>query len=155
MRFLYYDVLVSEIPNELTLGFSITGCTVHCPECHSKELWNKKSGSILTLKKICNIIESQKGISTVLFLGGEWYQKSLVNSLVLIKSKYNLKTALYSGQDLKYFLTKYKLLNNLDYLKVGPYISEYGNLKNKQTNQRLYTLENGQIKKDITSLFWR
>ena len=156
MKYAYYDVLISELPNELTLGFSITGCPIKCKDCHSKHLWNKKLGIDLTNKVLLDIIDSQNiGLSCILFLGGEWNEPELIDKLQLIRFNYKLKTALYSGHNLDYFYKKHYLLNELDYLKVGPYISEYGNLRSKNTNQKLYILENGQIKEDITNLFWR
>ena len=42
-----------------------------------------------------------------------------------------------------------------DYIKVGPYISHLGGLKDRTTNQRLYRkAANGEFE-DITSRFWR
>lgn len=43
-----------------------------------------------------------------------------------------------------------------DYVKLGPYIPEFGPLDNPNTNQRLYKI-NRETKdiEDITSMFWR
>jgi hypothetical protein len=40
-------------------------------------------------------------------------------------------------------------------VKVGHYDQRLGGLIYPSTNQRLYTLKDGQVDKDITSLFWR
>ena len=62
----------------------------------------------------------------------------------------SLKVGWYSGRD--------KLPENLpvqlfDFIKVGPYIEEFGNLKSPRTNQRLYKVEDGELI-DITARFW-
>ena len=45
--------------------------------------------------------------------------------------------------------------NDFDYIKVGPYISHLGGLKDRTTNQRLYKkVANGEFE-DITPRFWR
>ena len=53
------------------------------------------------------------------------------------------------------FLKKSIVLEQINYVKVGPYISELGGLDYPSTNQHLYTLKDGNIDKDITHYFWR
>lgn len=77
---------------------------------------------------------------------------SLITALFKCKEA-GFKTALYSGYNLKDI--DFRLRRYLDYLKVGPYIESQGPLNNPSTNQRLYKLEGGIIKEDITSRFWR
>ena len=70
----------------------------------------------------------------------------------------NLKTAWYSGRTL---LAKEVDLNNLDYVKLGPYLAHLGPLKSPKTNQRLYLVQHrrntepGNILHDLTPRFWR
>ena len=57
---------------------------------------------------------------------------------------YSGRTRLTSDVDKKEF----------DYIKVGPYISHLGGLKDRTTNQRLYKkTANGEFE-DITARFW-
>ena len=37
----YVDVkeVFAEIPDEITLAISISGCPIHCPGCHRQYLW--------------------------------------------------------------------------------------------------------------------
>lgn len=44
---------------------------------------------------------------------------------------------------------------DFDYLKLGPYISHLGCLRERTTNQRLYKKVAGDTFADITSRFWR
>jgi anaerobic ribonucleoside-triphosphate reductase activating protein len=64
----------------------------------------------------------------------------------------NLKIALYSGRT----AVEQNLWNLFDYIKVGPYMPEFGPLDNPNTNQRLYRI-NRETKEleNITNLFWR
>ena len=159
LSYLYYQVYTSEVPNELSLGISILGCPIHCPDCHSPHVWDIHSigqGKDLTVEELDSIILKQPWVSCILFYGGEWELDSLTALLCHIKLilRGQYKTALYSGQNLSYFAQK-PILNYLDYLKVGPYIKELGGLIYPSTNQKLYTLDNGEIDEDITHLFWR
>lgn len=148
---------MQEIPDELSLGFSVLGCNVHCPHCHSKHTWDifsKGEGIPLTYEEVKQAIEKQKYMTCVLFFGGEWEQDYLLNLLKQIKNEFNLKTALYSGRDLKHFFHS-PLCDVLDFLKVGSYIKSLGSLIYPSTNQRLYKLKGGNIEKDLTPLFWK
>ena len=96
----------------------------------------------------------QDMISCVLFLGGEWQIKQLIELLQIVKiSNPSLKTCLYTGLELEEIVGliqneinnqvdigwKHILENNLlDYLKTGRWIRELGGLDNKKTNQRFY-----------------
>jgi anaerobic ribonucleoside-triphosphate reductase activating protein len=91
----------------------------------------------------------QGQITTVCFLGGEWYLEDLNNMLKEAKSR-DIKTALYTS--LEYQDVPLKLKRNLTYLKVGPYTPGLGGLESVITNQKLFELK--PKKKDITSLFW-
>ena len=60
-----------------------------------------------------------------------------------------LKTAWYSGRQ---ELPDCFRADALDYVKVGPYIESKGPLPSPDTNQRMYRIENGELK-DITICF--
>ena len=62
------------------------------------------------------------------------------------------KVGWYSGRTR---LTSDVEKKEFDYIKVGPYISHLGGLKDRTTNQRLYKkTANGEFE-DITARFWR
>lgn len=155
LKYLYSQVYTKEIPNELSLGISVLGCPVHCPECHSPHMWDvncEGEGTDLTVKELENIIEQQKWVSCILFFGGEWDMMHL-NELLKICKDLEYKTALYSGHELDWFKIKHPNFHlYLDYIKVGRYYSEYGSLDYPSTNQRLYKVDTNE---DITHLFWK
>lgn len=152
---LYYDnyqIVTQEIPNELSLGISIMGCPIHCPDCHSKHLWKEK-GKPLPLSELQKIIDKQKYMTCILFLGGDWKNKFHFY-LWWLREEYanKYKLALYSGYPLINAYRK-QLLPYLDYIKVGQYIQEKGDLTSPNTNQILFKKENNKLI-NITHLFW-
>jgi len=62
-----------------------------------------------------------------------------------------VKVGWYSG---KPALPPNFLLNDFQYVKLGPYIERLGGLNSKNTNQRLYRID-GQELIDITSCYWK
>ncbi len=137
LKYAYTKVIFSEIPDEITLGISLTGCTIHCPGCHSKELW-EDTGTLLTIGELDRLLNENKGITCLLLLGGEHDIDALIE---LFQHSFEvIKTAWYCGLD-KVPRGKQDILQYLDYLKVGHYDKELGGLNNPNTNQRLYLLE--------------
>ena len=157
LRYLYSQVYTNEIPRELSLGFVILGCDVHCPECHSPHTWDincKGQGKGLTIEELDKQIRAQSWVSCILFYGGEWDIEYLKKLLLFIRENFQYRLALYSGRNLDFFL-KTNIPSLIDYLKIGPYVKERGGLIYPSTNQRLYQLENGKVKEDLTHLFWK
>lgn len=150
-----YYIVFEEIPDKLTLAVNITNCQNRCVGCHSPEL-RENIGKELTIEEVDKIISENDGINCFLFMGEGNDKESLFGLAKYIKDKYDIDIALYSGRE----KVEYDILQLFDYVKVGPYIEEYGPLNKKTTNQRLYkiTHEDGPIKfgmKDITSEFWK
>lgn len=163
----YVDTLVtfSEIPDEISLCINISGCPIHCPECHSKYLWDN-IGEDLNNESLLSLINNNEGITCVCLMGGDGDVKSIVNLIKFIKtddritSKYpNLKTAWYSGND--YICREVSAnLGYFDYIKIGSYNSVDGPLNNPKTNQSMMMVtsdENHKVIecKDITYKFWK
>jgi anaerobic ribonucleoside-triphosphate reductase activating protein len=72
MRFSYPQIYLQEVPGEISLGISISGCQINCKGCHSKETWNPTFGTELNIQTIDDLITKNKRISCILFYGGEW-----------------------------------------------------------------------------------
>lgn len=142
MRYLNYDVVLNEVPNEISLSFSMTGCPLRCRGCHSPELRNPNLGEELDKETLFHILDKYESfISCVLFFGGDWNKEWLIKTLTLIKERYNLKLCLYSGFE----AVSSEILDNLDYVKVGPYIEELGPLNCETTNQMFFDVNSGDI----------
>ena len=64
LKYLYCKEVFKEVPDEITLGISISGCKIRCKNCHSKELWEDK-GTVLTVEELDNLVNSHNGITCV------------------------------------------------------------------------------------------
>jgi anaerobic ribonucleoside-triphosphate reductase activating protein len=150
MRYHKHTITFNEVPSEISLCISITGCNGPCKGCHSPFLHNPNNGLYLSLEFFKELLDKYYNqITCVCFLGGEWYEDEL-NIMLKEEKKRNLKTALYTSKS--YDEVPRKLKYNLTYLKVGQYVSGLGGLESVITNQRFYQLK--PFKKDITFLFW-
>lgn len=148
-------VVFEEIPDEVTLAINITNCQNRCEGCHSPEL-RGNIGSELTKDVLDELISKNDGITCICFMGEGNDKDALYNLVMYIRQKYGekYKIAIYSGTndgpDFKYWL---------DYLKVGPYIPEFGPLNKRTTNQRLFKVERKGDEvfdlTDITYKFWK
>lgn len=172
MNYTTEQITFQEVPNEISLSFLIAGCPLKCKGCHSADSWratseaseaikskihpiNNNVQNQLTTEHLENRIKQyQDMISCVLFLGGEWKIKQLIELLQTVKNTNpSLKTCLYTGLELDEIVElieqeinekveigwKYIFDNNLlDYLKTGRWIRELGGLDNKKTNQQFY-----------------
>ena len=134
LKYSNYDVVCQEIPNELSLAFSISGCKIHCAGCHSRHLW-EDIGEALTIEAIEEILKLEEGVTCLLLLGGEHEFNTLIRIFMHFHKK--IKTAWYCGLDM---IPKDKLgiLDYLDFCKLGHYDMELGGLDSPTTNQRLY-----------------
>lgn len=146
MEFYQQMVTLSEVPDHISLCFSVKGCSLKCNECSWSDLTDYQ---VLTKENFINLLNHYNGyISCVCFLGGEWYS-SLVIYLEIAKAR-NLSTCLYTGLELKDVDTN--ILKLLDYVKTGKWIKELGGLRSLTTNQKFFDLKTNS---DITYKFQR
>lgn len=150
MKYTDTQITFSEFPDEIALCINISNCPFHCPGCHSPELW-EDVGTILNQNSLAKLIGENKGITCVGFMGGK---PKIINTLAaFIKHglPYNLKVGWYwGGNDIPKEINH----NNFDYIKIGPYVEEFGGLDNPNTNQRFYHITDG-LAIDWTSKFWK
>ena len=90
-------------------------------------------------------------------MGGDGDTIHIVALASWVKTHTNLKVAWYSGrQEISDIVARQ--LRWFDYIKLGPYIEEFGPLNSKTTNQRMYKVieQNGNYGLvDITDKFWK
>lgn len=147
LKYSYPQEVFQEIPGEISLALSISGCPLACKNCHSVETWNTNFGKELTFNEIDLLLKRFKHISCVLFYGGEWEIDNLIKIIDYIKEKYSLLIGLYTGREIGFFSNKF--LKKIDFLKTGVYIEDKGNLTSIYTNQHFFILKDGIIKKEI------
>lgn len=144
------QIVFEEVPDEVSLAIEITNCPGHCVGCHSPWL-REDIGEELTPDKLFWLIEKNKGITCVCFMGEGKDPEALKKLAMDVRVRYPyIKTALYSGRT----EVEPEYDSFFDYIKVGPYIPEKKALNFKTTNQRLYEITD-EGRKDITSKFWK
>ena len=161
----YVDTAVtfSEIPDEITLCINISNCPCHCKGCHSAYLAEDVGKPLVGMVLREDLINKNKGITCVAFMGGDSNPESINNLAEYIKTwpgLEQLKVAWYSGRQ---ELSSDIKLENFNYIKLGPYKEEFGPLNSKTTNQRMYKVAynhyddgtSGYELEDITHKFWK
>lgn len=173
LKYVNYDIVFQELPNETTLAINISNCPCHCKGCHSSYL-AEDIGKPLIFREIERLIKENEGITAICFMGGDSEPKLINHYAKLIRESTidetvdsftvtnPIRIGWYSGRQ---ELSKDIDIKNFNYIKLGPYIEELGGLKNPNTNQRLYEVqmsreidENGDPVyglMDITNVFWK
>lgn len=161
LKFVDTKIVFAEIPDEISMAFNISGCPIHCPDCHSKYLW-EDTGTKLDLNEVIEQTWNyESALTCLLFMGGDAspeYLISLVTEIRKYMSQKDLyyKIAWYSGNNqAKSYLESKNCLNLFDYVKEGEYDKEKGGLNKETTNQHLYKInrENSTFE-DITYRMW-
>lgn len=156
LKYLDTKVVFAEVPDEITLAINITGCPCLCKGCHSSYLW-EDIGEELTDSTLISLINNNKGISCIAFMGGDKDSYEVNRLAKVVRDNFkDLKIAWYSGRDhISYDFD----LNNFDYLKIGSYKEDKGPLTSKNTNQIFYRI--GYVSMHVKGLipitykFWK
>ena len=133
LKYTEAEVTFSEVPDEITLCINISNCPNHCPDCHSKWLWDD-IGNELNIEVIKQLLNKNKGITCVAFMGGDSSPHE-INELAAFVKNNNLLTCWYSGKE---EISNEIELKNFDFIKIGPYKKEHGPLNNPHTNQQFF-----------------
>lgn len=150
LKFIDYNIVFQEVPNEISLAINISNCPLRCKSCHSPQL-QKDIGFCLTQDTILNIIEKyDRAITCICFMGGDSESLEIEKLATFVKSiNPKLKVAWYSG---KQKLPKAFKFKNFNFIKLGPYKEKYGGLDSLNTNQRFYKIIDDELI-DMTFLF--
>jgi anaerobic ribonucleoside-triphosphate reductase activating protein len=136
LKFVSYDIVCQEVPDEITLAVNISCCPNRCPGCHSPWLWEDKGEEMNEDSLSCVIDTYKSAITCFCFMGGDSEPAEVERLARWIKSRYpSLKTAWYSGKE---FIPSDFDLSTMDYVKTGPFIEALGGLKSPVTNQALF-----------------
>lgn len=140
MYYYNFQVVLQEVPGEISLCFNISGCSLYCDDCHSPFLWKKNNGLLLTNAAFKSILKKYQNLATcVLFMGGEWHSSELIEMLKLAKNNH-YKTCLYTGED----SVSEEIKNHLTFLKTGKWQKKLGGLESKLTNQKFINVLTNQ-----------
>ena len=149
LRFVHEDVVWQEVPHEVSLAYTIAGCPLRCPGCHSRQL-QQDIGAELSGDVLLSLINRYKDdITCVCFMGGDASPDDVCRLATVVKRDYGLKTGWYSGNS---HLYDDKCKAVFDFIKLGDYRQALGGLDKPTTNQRLYRIE-AETLHDITYKF--
>jgi anaerobic ribonucleoside-triphosphate reductase activating protein len=138
-----------DVPDEISLALSISGCKLRCMDCHSKETYPANYGYELTIDELDRLLKKFRHTTCVLFYGGEWDLPYLIELITHIKNK-GLKCCLYTGMPISYFTDDF--IHLLDFIKIGHYIKKMGALNSPHTNQKFFEINQTELV-DKTHLF--
>lgn len=148
LHFSAEQIVWQEVPGEVSLAYTVSGCQLGCKGCHSADSWDPQQGSPLSPAFLHQRLQDYQGlISCVLFLGGEWAEPELLKLLTLTKAA-GLKRCLYTGLELTELSPA--ILTELTFVKTGRWLAERGGLQSLTTNQKFIDLRTGQC---LNSLF--
>lgn len=147
LKYVDYDIVFQEIPDEVTLAINLSNCPFRCKGCHSPHL-QRNIGEELDEPALSHLLQSyEKAITCICFMGGDADKEGIFRLADFVRNRgRKIKTAWYSGNG--------SLPENpadyFDYVKTGLYIESLGGLDKKTTNQRLYRIDGNSIV-DITA----
>ncbi|HKM11906.1 MAG TPA: anaerobic ribonucleoside-triphosphate reductase activating protein [Bacteroidales bacterium] len=153
LKYVDYDIVFQEIPDEVTLAINLSNCPYCCVGCHSPHL-REDIGEELSEAALSDLISKyENAITCVCFMGGDATPEGLCKLAAFVRKKWNgaIKIAWYSGNNTLYNKEFTRFFN---YIKLGEFIQTLGGLNKNTTNQRLYRINNDTME-DITPLMQR
>ena len=153
LKYVDYDIVFDEVPDEVVLAVSLSLCPNRCEGCHSPHL-REDIGEELTLERLASIIRIYRsGITCLCLMGGDGDTKTLELLARSLRTAFpTLRLAWYSGRQQ---LPERMDVSVWDYVKLGPYIPTRGSLKSPTTNQRLFRVLSDTTLEDLTFRFWK
>lgn len=152
IKYTAYQITFAEVPDEVSLTFSISNCPGRCEGCHSPELREDIGNDLLA--DLPTIIEKYKGMISCVTLLGEGKDLDDLHKAVDLIHLHGLKSCVYYGRDEYSNALPYS-----NYIKIGHYDFTKGGLDNPNTNQKFYKAyydENKELcLEPITHKFWR
>ena len=150
LKYLGWTIALQEVPDEISLVISVSGCPHKCEGCHSKYLWEYK-GNYVSEDLPALIEEYGDYITCVCFMGGDQAPAEVSQLASFVKQKYpKLKVGWYSGKE---EISPAIDIRSFDYVKTGRYDEKCGPLSSPTTNQRMVKrLADGRLE-TITHFF--
>lgn len=135
IRYAGHFITFQEVPGEVSLVFTITGCPRNCDGCHSPWLRDPNHGVDIE-ETFYTLLEKYGGDITCVCFMGEGQDPDTLSILVKHVQDRGLRVALYTGADSLEELPPF--VKDFNYIKLGHYDKERGGLDNPGTNQRFY-----------------
>jgi anaerobic ribonucleoside-triphosphate reductase activating protein len=62
LNFTAEQIVFQEVPDEVSLAFTISGCPLGCKGCHSADSWSENSGLALGQEYFCQRLQDYRGL---------------------------------------------------------------------------------------------
>ena len=101
LKYVNYDIVFQEFPDEVTLAINLSLCPNGCPGCHSAYL-KDDIGEELTEERLFALIGDVEGeVTCVGLMGGDNDSAAVERLAQAVKQRFGdrLKTGWYSGRD--------------------------------------------------------
>lgn len=87
LKYVDTKVCFAEVPDEISLCINLSNCPCHCKSCHSSYL-AEDIGRVVTYSRLLKLIEENKGVTTICFMGGDNDPKLVNYYAKVIKETY-------------------------------------------------------------------
>ena len=137
-----------DVPDKVATAVYFAGCSLRCKGCQNKELWDPKSGTLMSDKEILEKVDNDL-TDCVVFLGGEPTDQLdfLLHLCKHIKKRIKKPIMMYTGREFEDL--PQELHDTMDMIVCGPFREDL--LKKDawpaSSNQRVFKKE-GQIWKN-------
>lgn len=129
-----------DIPDKIAVAIFFAGCSIRCPGCQNEALWNKSSGTLVTLENVLDEIDANRLADGVAFLGGE--PTDQLEFLIALAQKIDLYKALYTGREFEQLPAQ--LLDEINFIVCGPFRQDLPNDGfPASSNQRIFNKVGG------------
>ena len=137
-----------DVPGSIAVAIYFAGCSVRCPGCQNKHLWDRAQGVAMSIDTVVACIEEHPLAQAVVFLGGEpTDQLDFLQSICsTVECK---KKVLYTGREFEWLPAQ--LTDQLDMIVCGPYKQElHVNKWPASSNQRVLLKDQGSWITQVT-----
>lgn len=137
-----------DVPGSIAVAVYCAGCSIRCPGCQNKQLWDPSSGTQMSIDTVYASIMENPLADALVFLGGE--PTDQIEFVTLLCSKItNKKKVLYTGREFE--ILPSSLTDCLDMVVCGAYRQElHVNKWPASSNQRVLIKDKGSwITQDI------
>lgn len=123
----------------------VSGCNLHCPECHNKEWWPIKAGKEMDIEEVYD--ELNQDDFNISILGGEPMMQypQILQLCKLIKKRTKKTIWLWTGYEIPYIEIFFgEILKYVDVIVDGPFIAKQKDSSLRfrgSANQQIYKVE--------------
>ncbi len=137
-----------DVPGSIAVAVYFAGCSIRCPDCQNKYLWDRAQGLAMSIDTVVACIQEHPLAEAVVFLGGEpTDQLEFLHGVC--SAVENKKKVLYTGREFEWLPAQ--LTGQLDMIVCGPFRQElYVNKWPASSNQRVLSKDQGSWITQVT-----